>query len=74
MGAIILFKNHFYGGAWVAQSVKQPTLDFGSGHDLTVHEIEPCFLGLCTDSIQPAWESLSPFLSAPHPLALSLSK
>ena len=23
-------------GAWVAQSVKRPTLDFGSGHDLTV--------------------------------------
>ena len=25
-------------GAWVAQSVKHPTLDFGSGHDLTVRE------------------------------------
>ena len=24
------------GGTWVAQSVKQPTLDFSSGHDLTV--------------------------------------
>ena len=29
-------------GAGVAQSVKHPTLDFGSGHDLTVHEIKPC--------------------------------
>ena len=25
-------------GAWVAQSVKHPTLGFGSGRDLTVHE------------------------------------
>ena len=23
-----------FGGAWVAQSVKHTTLDFGSGHDL----------------------------------------
>ena len=23
-------------GAWVAQSVKHPTLDFGSGHDLRI--------------------------------------
>ena len=29
-------------GRWVAQSVKCLTLDFGSGHDLRVHEIEPC--------------------------------
>ena len=29
-------------GAWVAQSAKLPTLDFGSGHDLTVHGFEPC--------------------------------
>ena len=28
-------------GAWVAQSVKRLTLDFGSGRDLTVGEIEP---------------------------------
>ena len=28
-------------GAWVVQSVERPTLDLGSGHDLTVHEIEP---------------------------------
>ena len=28
-------------GTWVDQSVKCPTLDFGSGHDLMVHEIEP---------------------------------
>ena len=28
-------------GAWVAQSVKRPTLGFHSGHDLTVHEFQP---------------------------------
>ena len=26
--------------AWMAQLVKLPTLGFGSGHDLTVHEFE----------------------------------
>ena len=29
------------GGTWVAQSVKHSTLDFGSGHDLTVGKFEP---------------------------------
>ena len=28
-------------GTWMAQSVKCLTLDFGSGHDLRGHEIEP---------------------------------
>ena len=28
-------------GPWVAQLVKQPTLDFCSGHDLTVPEFQP---------------------------------
>ena len=28
-------------GCWVAQLVKHPTLDFSSGHDLTVHEFKP---------------------------------
>ena len=32
----LLFKNSHSGGAWVAQLVKHPTLDFGSGYDLTV--------------------------------------
>ena len=27
-------------GAWVAHSIKHPTLDFGSGHDLMVHAME----------------------------------
>ena len=29
-------------GTWMAQKVKHPTLDFGSGHDLSVCEFEPC--------------------------------
>ena len=61
----------------MAQSVKRPTLGLGSGHDLTVHEVE-MHLGLCTDGTEPAWDSVSPSLSlslsAPSPLALSLSK
>ena len=46
----------------MVQSVKHPTLDFGSGHDLRVRRIEPC-VGLCADIMEPAWDSLSPFLS-----------
>ena len=49
-------------GAWVAQSVKHLTLGFVSGHDLTVCGIKPC-VGLCADSMDPAWDFLSPSLS-----------
>ena len=56
-------------GTWVAQSVKCPTPDFDSGHDLMVHEFGSC-MGLCTDPAKPAWDSLSP----PPLLMLSLSK
>ena len=45
-------------GAWVVQSVQRQTLDFSSGHDLTVCELEPC-IGLCADSMEPAWGSVS---------------
>ena len=45
-------------GAWVAQSGKCLTLGFGSGHDLTVHGFKP-FVGLCADSVEPAWDCLS---------------
>ena len=37
------------GGTCVAQSVGVLTLDFGSGHDLMVGEMEPC-AGLCADA------------------------
>ena len=48
------------------------TLDFGSGHDLTLHEIEPR-VRLCADGEEPACDSL---LSTPPPHAhvLSLSQ
>ena len=55
----------------MAQSVKHPTLDFHSGHDLSVHEFQPLDR-FCADSAQPAWDSLSPFLSAPPVLVCSL--
>ena len=58
----------FDGGAWVAQSVKRPMLGFGSGHDLTIHEIKPR-VRLCVDSSEPALESLSLPLSLPPPLS-----
>ena len=54
----------------VAQSVKRPTLDFGSGHDLTGCEFKP-HISLCMDSVDPAWDSVS-FLSVPPLLALYL--
>ena len=44
--------------AWVAQLVGHPTFDFSSGHDLTVLGIEP-HVGLCTGSVEPAWDSPS---------------
>ena len=58
-------------GTWVAQLVKLLTLGFSSGRDLVVLEIEPD-VGLCTDSTEPAWDSLPPSLSAPPPVSLSL--
>ena len=58
-------KKVFCGGdAWVAQSVKCPTLDFGSDHDLMVSEMEPRVGAL---SAEPAWDSLSPSLCSSSP-------
>ena len=56
-------------GAWVAQSVRRPTLGFSSGPDLPVCEFEP-HVGLHT--VEPAWDSLS--LSLSLSLCLCLSK
>ena len=62
--------KYVLGGAWVARSVKRLTLDFGSGHDLMTQELKP-HSGLCADSVEPAWDSLS----LPLPLlTLSLSQ
>ena len=61
----------------MAQSVKHLTLGFGSGHELTVREFEPS-IWFCADSGEPAWDSLSPSLSAPPQLmrahALKINK
>ena len=58
-------------GTWVAQSVKSPTPDFSSGHDLMVVRSGPAL------SAEPPWNSLSPsfslFPSAPPMLMLSFS-
>ena len=63
------------GGTWVTQSVEHLTLGFGSGHDFVLCEFEPC-MGLCTDSTEPTWDSLSPSLPLCHSPARahSLSK
>ena len=59
---------------WVAQLVKHLAFDFGSGHDLTVAEIEPLPLFALTMQIEPAWDSLSLplFCSATFAFPLSL--
>lgn len=50
------------------------TSDFGSGHDLRVHEFGPC-IRLSTVNIEPASDLLSPSLSAPSSTTfLSLSQ
>ena len=54
----------------MAQSVKRPTLGFGSGHDLTVHEFKS-HVGLCIDSAEPVWDSVS--LPRPCSRVFSLS-
>ena len=54
----------------MAQLVKCPTLDLGSGHDLAVGEFEP-HTGLCDDGAEPAWDYL--ILSAPPPFVHALS-
>ena len=59
-------------GAWVAQSVKLPILDFNSGHDLTIHEMEP-HIRLHAGNTEPAWNSLSAPPLLTHTLSLSKS-
>ena len=59
-------------GAWVAQLVKGPILDFGSGHDLTVKGSSPT--SGFELSVEPAWDSLCAPLSVPPLLSRSLSQ
>ena len=60
-------------GTWVAQSVKHLTLDFSSGHDLTVREFKPC-IGLHAGRAEPAWDSLFLPFFVPPQLTVSFSK
>ena len=52
----------------MAQSVKRLTLDFGSGHDLVVHEFKPR-IRLLALTAQSLLGILFPSLSAPLPLS-----
>ena len=54
-------------GTWVAQSLKRLTLDFGSGHDLRVREIEPLLGSMLTARRLLGILSL-PFAPAPPPI------
>ena len=53
--------------------VKHQTLHLGSGHDLTVREFES-HMGLCVDSMEPAWDTLSLFLCPSLSLSLKINK
>ena len=66
------YKMIFWRGAWVAPLVKHLTLDFLSGHDLTVWEFE-AHTWLCRGSTEPAWDSVSHSLPLPYLRSLSLS-
>ena len=52
MWRLFIIKRCFH-GTRVAQLVKRPTIDLGSGHGLTVHGIEP-YVGLCAESMELA--------------------
>ena len=70
MMIFFLISKVWYWGTWLAQSVKHPTLDISSGHDLMVCEIEP--------HIEPCWQhgaflGFSASFSVPLPLTRSLS-
>ena len=60
-GVVPALKSSEGRGSGVAQSVECPTPDFSLGHDLTVCEFEP-HTGLFTDSVEPAWDSLSTYV------------
>ena len=66
-------KNAKKGGAPVARWVEPPTLGFRSGRHLMVRGLEPR-VRLSTASAEPASNSVSPSLSAPPLLMVSVSK
>ena len=70
-----LFLKRSFAGApgWLRPSVECLTSPFRSGHHLEVRGLEPR-VRLCGDGVQPAWDPLSPSLSAPLPCSLSRSQ
>ena len=46
-GTTCVSLNLITGDTWVAQSVKHPTLDLGSGHDLTFSWVQALRWALC---------------------------
>ena len=63
------FLNTILGAPGWLSRLKRLTIGFGSGHDLAVPGTE-IRVRLCADSMEPAWESLSPSLSTPALLSL----
>ena len=73
LGDTVIYKKYVFGGVWMAQSVECLTLDFSSGPDLMVPEIE-LWVWPWADRVEPAWGSLSPPLSLlPLPCSCSFS-
>ena len=70
---LVKVENYNVRGTWVAPSVMRPTLDVSSDHDLPVCGIEPR-VGLCADTAEPAWDSLSPPAPSQHALSLKINK
>ena len=78
---VVLPSSHFEGrGSWLSSKstwgapgwlsrLSVQFFDFCSGHDLVVHEFEPC-LRLSANGAEPAWVSLS----LPRTLAVSQNK
>ena len=56
----------------MAQWVEHPTLDLRSGYGLTVRGFK-ARVRLCIDSVEPAWDSVSPSLCLSLSLSFSLS-
>ena len=73
LGSSLYYRKVTIQGTWVAQSVECLTINFCSGHDLRVCGIKPC-IRLCTDSMEPAWNSLFPSLPLLRQCFLSQNK
>ena len=78
--ASLIQVSQFWLKIWVsgvprAQQVKHPTFDFGSGHDLMVHEFKPG-IGLCADSVESLLgiPCLPLYVPLPHSCSLSQNK